>query len=226
VSGTQNPTGSGEPGDEDPGRRVFGTADRERLGIGVIVVVILAIAAVFALITARFVIASGLLIIAVLWFAMTRLGARRDRRQPIAVAENDDRVRRILVLSHEGLGGDELTRHVEGRSNEHGSVHVLVLVPALASTLDQLAGDIDDQVGDAESGGDRIVATLRESGVEAEARTGDSDSDQALEDALSTYPADEIVVVNPRHSEMGKVEHAATARAHVDTPIPVTELHV
>ncbi len=225
MSGTPTPTPGREPGDRDPSRRAFGSIDRERVGIVFIVAVILVIAAVAALIAARFVIAGGLLVIAALWFGLTRLGQRRDEVQPIAVASNADALHRVLVLSHEGLGGDELQREIEKRAERHDQVHVLVLVPALASGLDKLAGDVDDQIEDASGGGDRIVALLRKSGVEAEARIGESDSDQALEDALATYPADEIIVVNPGHDEMGKVEHAATGRAHADTPLPVTELH-
>lgn len=210
----------------DESARGFAGVDRERLGIGFIVAVIVILAAVVALIAARFVIGAGLLVIAVMWFALFRLGNRRDSSRPIDIATNADSVRRVLVLSHEGLAGEDLQQAIEGRSAEHGRLHVRVLVPALASAIDHIAGDVDAEIDDAAGGGERIAASLRESGVEADAATGDSDSEQALEDELATYPADEIIVVNPRESEMSKLERAATSRAQDGAPIPVTEFHV
>ena len=211
---------------DDESARGFAGVDRERLGIGFIVALVLILAAVVALIAARFVVGAGLLVIAALWFALVRLGGQRDRTRPIDVATNDDSIRRVLVLSHEGLAGEGLTRAIEERSVEHAKLHVRVLVPALASSIDHLAGDVDAEIEDAGGGGERIAASLRKDGVEADSAIGDSDSEQALEDELATYPADEIIVVNPRESQMGKLERAATSRAQDGTPIPTIELHV
>lgn len=69
------------------------------------------------------------------------IGLRRDESQPVQVATSADSVHRVLVLAEEGLSGDELTGALRVRAERHGNLHVMVVVPALASRLDRLSGD-------------------------------------------------------------------------------------
>jgi hypothetical protein len=101
-----------------------------------------------------------------------------------------------------------------------------VIVPALTGTVKRLAGDVDDEIARAEADAERLVSEVNSAGFDADGMVGDADPTQALEDALKTYPADEVIVVNPEAEAMGRLERAATARAKDATPIPFTEIHV
>lgn len=211
------------PAEEPEGPRALGAIDRERFGIIFIVVmiVVLGIAVVSGAVGL-----TGLVIVGALLGLLLVVGYRRDESKPVEVAANPDRVRRVLVLANEGLGGARL-REALDRSHGNGSeLHVRVIVPALASPLSRLTDDVDDEVGRADVDVERLLSEVRSSGLEADGEVGDSDPSRALEDALRTYPADEIVVVNPADDSMGRMERAVTSRAKDATPIPVTELHV
>jgi hypothetical protein len=68
---------------------------------------------------------------------------------------------------------------------------VVVLVPALASTVEALTGAVDDRRAEAEATASRLAAQL----PNARGEIGADDPALAVEDALRTFGADEIVVV-------------------------------
>jgi hypothetical protein len=211
-----------DPDGPDPSRqRIFAGLDREKLALIFIpvTIVILALA-----ILAGGVGLTGLTIVSAFFTLILFVGSRRDERQQVEVATNDDATHRVLVLSHEGLGGSKLTDALQSKGD--GSAHVRVIVPAMTSALDRLAGDVDEEIGEAESDLERLVGEINSAGMDAEGLVGDSDPTQALEDALKTYAADEVIVVNPPQESMGRLERAATFRAKDAAPIPFTELHV
>ena len=67
---------------------------------------------------------------------------------------------------------------------------VLVVVPALASTLEALTGAVDDRRGDAEATAAALEARLPGARVEV----GADDPALAVEDALRVFGADEVLV--------------------------------
>ena len=69
-------------------------------------------------------------------------------------------------------------------------VDVLVVVPALASTLEAVTGAVDDRRADAEA---TAVALAEQLGARAE--VGADDPALAAEDALRVFGADEVLVV-------------------------------
>lgn len=209
-------------GDERP--RAFSGIDRERLGIAFIVAAIVVVGLILACFALFGV--SGLLVIPALLVVIGIFAFRRDEAGPVEVATNPDRVHRVLVLANEGLSGARLADALASRDDRAAAVHVRVVVPALGSALNRLTSDLDDEVGRAEVDLERIVGEVRELGVEAEGEVGDTDPGRALEDALRTYPADEVILVNPAKEDMGRLEKAATLKAHDSSPIPVSELHV
>ena len=67
---------------------------------------------------------------------------------------------------------------------------VLVLAPARIGFLDRWASDVEGARQAAQENLVATVAALAKAGVEAEARVGDEDVVQAVEDQLQSFPAD------------------------------------
>lgn len=89
---------------------------------------------------------------------------------------------RVLVVA---LPGTESARAPDGATD------IVVVVPALASTVEALTGAVDDRRADAEETANRLAAQLQN----ARGEIGADDPALAVEDALRTFEADEIVVV-------------------------------
>jgi hypothetical protein len=78
---------------------------------------------------------------------------------------------------------------------------VLVLVPARIGFLDRWASDVAGARHRAQQQLVVTVAALARAGIAAEARVGDEDVVQAVEDQLQSYPATEVVLVLPAGDE-------------------------
>jgi hypothetical protein len=128
--------------------------------------------------------------------------------------------RRILVVANETVGGEELRRLLEQRSagvNEE----ILVVCPALNSRIRHWASDEDPARAAAQGRLHASIARLAEHGIRARGEIGDADPLQAMEDAMRTFGADEIVISThpPGRShwlEQGVVEGA---RERFDVPV-------
>jgi hypothetical protein len=211
-----------DPQGPDPSReRIFAGLDREKLALVFIPVTIVILALAILLGGVGL---TGLTIVSAFLTLILFVGSRRDEREQVEVAANaEDGVHRILVLAHEGLGGDPLAAALKSKAGD-GKAHVRVVVPALASAVKRITSDVDDEIGRAEADAERLVGEINSAGFDADALVGDADPTQALEDALKTYPADEVIVVNPAEGNVGRLERAATYRAKDATPLPFTEI--
>jgi nucleotide-binding universal stress UspA family protein len=99
--------------------------------------------------------------------------------------------RRILVLTTDAGDMDSVREQV-GQAAAGEEIEVRVVVPATKlSPLQWLANDEDEARRKA---ADEAEATAAALPGEAETEVGDSDPVQAIEDALRTYPADELVI--------------------------------
>jgi hypothetical protein len=76
-----------------------------------------------------------------------------------------------------------------------GATDVVVVVPALASTVEALTGAVDDRRADAEQTAQSLGRRLSRPGVNVRTEVGADDPVLAVDDALRTFGADEIVVV-------------------------------
>ncbi|HEY4348274.1 MAG TPA: universal stress protein, partial [Gaiellaceae bacterium] len=101
--------------------------------------------------------------------------------------------RRILVVANETVGGEPLLEQIRQLASQ-GNTRVLVVTPALNSPLRHLASDEDTARAQARERLDRSLAELERNGVQASGEVGDGDPLQAIEDALRTFGADEIVI--------------------------------
>ncbi|MDX6623873.1 MAG: hypothetical protein QOE75_1805 [Solirubrobacterales bacterium] len=73
---------------------------------------------------------------------------------------------------------------------------VLVLAPARIGFLDRWASDLEGARREAQRSLVITVASLAKAGVEAEARVGDEDLVQAVEDQLGSFDATEVILVS------------------------------
>jgi hypothetical protein len=90
------------------------------------------------------------------------------------------------------------------------AAEVLVLSPARISFLDRWASDLEGARRDAQRRLVITVALLVKAGVAAEARVGDEDLVQAVEDQLQSFPATEVILVTGSPAEDPAGEAAAT----------------
>ncbi len=127
--------------------------------------------------------------------------------------------RRILAVVAEPVSADALREAVGAEVAERAEV--LVVAPALNSRFRFWVDDPDAAIQRAEEVQEETVERLDEEGVAAAGDTGESDPLLAIQDALQTFPADEIVLfTHPRGKrnwlEEGVVEDA---KARFDAPV-------
>lgn len=156
------------------------------------------------------------------WIAVTlavaayyALAGRRGR--PLATAPprlGDPAERRVLVLAQEPLSDDPALEELGRRASR-----VLVVSPLVTSTTQRWASDVDGAHDDARLRLEHSVGRLRAANVDAAGEIGDEDPLQAVEDALRTFGADEIVV-----SAHGPGAGRTAERLRVRFALPVTRL--
>lgn len=126
---------------------------------------------------------------------------------------------RILVSTAEPVSA-ELLRDVTGDLPDDADV--LVISPATTrSPLRFWVSDVDEAIAHADEVQAQTVERLGDAGVDASGAVGDSDPLQAIEDALATFDADRIVLVE--HEGEGDYREdddlAAQARERFGRPV-------
>ena len=185
-------------------------ADAFRLLIGAVAYIgAIGIAALAGGVWAALIVFIVLTLAVVIWWALARTADRPTQTRPSAHAAGE---RRILVVANETLGGQELQRLIEERSSDMPTV-ILVCTPALNSRLRHWASDEDGARRRAQERLDASLEGLRSLGIDASGEVGDANPLQAMEDALRTFGADEIIIsTHPEGRsnwlERGVVEHA------------------
>ena len=131
--------------------------------------------------------------------------------------------RRLLVVITTEVDDAVLRELVRNRAGE--DAELLVVAPAAGvSRLEWLTN--------AEDGARDEAALLAAKTAEAtptddvRARVGDSDPVTAIEDALRTFPADEIIVITPSDDEAGWLEAGSGAKAEARFSVPVVRFAV
>ncbi|HEU0335595.1 MAG TPA: universal stress protein [Gaiellaceae bacterium] len=149
-------------------------------------------------------------------------GGRQEApvRQHVAHPEDGEGERRILVVANETVAGEALRELVERRAAGVRE-DVLVVCPALNSPLRHWVSDEDGARVAAQARLDDCLARLAEAGVAARGEIGDGDPLQAIEDALRTFPADEIVVSTHPEGRSNWLERGVVAGARERFDVPV-----
>jgi hypothetical protein len=132
--------------------------------------------------------------------------------------------RRILVVANETVAGRALRGEVVRRAG--GEADVLVVCPALNSPLRHWASDEDGARAEAERRLAESLGALATEGVEARGEVGDADPVQAMDDALRTFGADEIVISTHPPGRSNWLEKEVIERARERYPVPITHVVV
>ncbi len=152
-------------------------------------------------------------------------GGVRQATQRATVVHPDEPTRRILVVANETVGGDQLRELLRAKSAGMRE-DVLVVCPALNSRLRTWTSDEDGARAAAQARLDASLERLAGVGVQAQGEIGDGDPLQALEDALRTFPADEIVISTHPPGRSNWLELGVVARAEARFDVPVTHVIV
>lgn len=132
---------------------------------------------------------------------------------------------KILALVSEPISGDVLKTAVG--TDEAEEAEVLVVAPALNdSKIRFWASDPDGSIERAEAVAEESVERMDEEGVDAAGDTGESDPLLALQDALATFEADEIVLCTRPGGDLNWLEDGVVeeAKARFDRPVRHIEI--
>jgi hypothetical protein len=132
---------------------------------------------------------------------------------------------RILVIANETVGGQALSDLIHAKS-EGVRENVLVVAPALVSPLQNLTSDEDPGRAAAQERLDASLAKLRALGVSAQGEIGDSHPLQAIEDALRTFGADEIIISTHPEGRSNWLEIGVVTDARERFAVPITHVVV
>jgi GABA permease len=144
------------------------------------------------------------------------------------VASSDDSVHRVLVVANQTVGGrallDEIRRRVSGEQRSE----ILVVTPPLAgSAAEHWSSDIDQGIKEARERLDASIATMRQAGLEVRGQMGDHhDPNQAIEDALREFAADEVIISTHTPERSRWLESGVVEKARSELPQPVTHVVV
>ena len=128
--------------------------------------------------------------------------------------------KQILVVANETVGGEDLLRCIREKSEGYDA-QVRVVTPALNSPLRHWASDEDGARAAARARLERSLERLRHAGIAADGDLGDAEPLQAIEDALRTFGADEIIISTHPEGRSHWLERGVVdgARTRFDTPI-------
>ncbi|MDX6423087.1 MAG: hypothetical protein QOI67_558 [Gaiellaceae bacterium] len=169
---------------------------------------------------AVFVVATGVIV----WW----LFFRGDATRPIKTAparHGDEGERRILVVANETVGGSTLRDRIRERS-EGVRAEVLVVAPALNTPIRHWVSDEDGARAVAESRLQESLRKLQAGGVSARGEVGDADPLQAIEDALRTFGADEIIISTHPEGRSQWLERGVVSAARERFAVPITHVVV
>jgi hypothetical protein len=133
---------------------------------------------------------------------------------------------RLLVVVAETVPSAALEAQVAQRfDHRRNAVHVVS--PAISgSPVKRAFGDVDDAIIAAKERLESSLRELRRVGIEASGSVGESDPVIAIEDALATFPADEILIVTHPEREATGPERDMFKRARQRFEPPITHLSV
>jgi hypothetical protein len=153
--------------------------------------------------------ALGVAVGALVAVAIVIYAVRQRPREAIAPADADLRARRVLVVVDDPLEDPSAASQVAKAIGDDEGTIVMVLAPARIGFLDRWASDVEPARHDAQQRLVISVASLAAAGIEAEARVGDEDVVQAVEDRLGSFPASEVILVSAEGAENKALAAAA-----------------
>jgi hypothetical protein len=172
---------------------------------------------------------AGLVVFIVLSAGVVWWWLRARRLEPplqeTPTRRGDPDERRILVIANETVGGEALRERIEEHSRGHRT-NLLVVTPALNSPVRTFTSDIDKAREEAQQRLDASLARLRKDGIDARGEVGDGDPLQAMEDALRTFGADEIIISTHPEGRSNWLERGVVTGARERFAVPITHVVV
>jgi hypothetical protein len=169
-----------------------------------------------------FIVFLALTLVGLWWIFRRRPEAPVRTAPPRRGAENE---RRILVIANETVGGETLREEIRRRSEGYEE-QVLVVCPALNSPLRHWASDEDQARAAAQERLSRSLARLAAAGIDARGEVGDSEPLQAIEDALRTFGADEVIISTHPEGRSNWLEKGVVSGARERFAVPITHVVV
>jgi hypothetical protein len=160
----------------------------------------------------------------VLW-RWTRKAPAEPPQRVVVASQAGEGERRILVVANETVGGSELLDVLRGMT-EGVREQVLVVTPALNSPIRHWTSDDDGARAAAQHRLDASLAQLARQGIEARGEVGDGDPLQAIEDALRTFGADEIVISTHPEGRSHWLARNVVSEARARFAVPITHVVV
>lgn len=148
--------------------------------------------------------------------AIVVVAVRQRPNDPIGPLEAEAGARRVLIALGDPLEDPAAVDQISRAIGRNDRALVRVLAPARIGFLDRWASDVDAARRDAQQRLVISVASLAAAGFEAEARVGDEDVVQAVEDELGSFPATEVILVSaPADSNEAAAAAARELRARL-----------
>ena len=160
-------------------------------------------------------------------YLVQRVRSVEPRAAEVAAVPNDG-VHRVLVVANETVGGRALLDELRNRLAGEERSELLVVCPPLAgSAAEHWSSDIDGYIPETKERLEASVEAMRAAGLEASGRLGDHhDPNQAIEDALKVFPADEVVISTHPPKRSRWLESGVVEKARAELPQPVTHVVV
>jgi GABA permease len=130
---------------------------------------------------------------------------------------------RVLVIAMSSVDADAIDAAIGARFGESAEVRVVAPASGL-SRLDWLTNAEDDERSEAAARAREVAQALPADHVQA--RVGDSDPVQAIDDAVRTFDPDQVVVVSHADEDSSWLETGTAALARERLDIPVTHIVV
>jgi GABA permease len=144
----------------------------------------------------------------------------------VILSRGGDGRHRLLVVANQTVGGKALLEEIRNRCRGRES-EILVATPALTgSRAAHWVSDVDEAIEQARQRMELSVLAIQDVGLRARGQVGDSDPNVAIEDALRTFPADEIVISTHPPERSKWLERGVVARARREIGLPITHVVV
>jgi hypothetical protein len=152
-------------------------------------------------------------------------GARGTLPRKAEIAPGGGDVHRVLVVANETVGGRALLNEIQNRCKGRRS-EIRVVTPAITSQVKHWISDVDEAIEEANRRREQSVAAIEDLGLEARGEVGDSDPNVAIEDALRTFAADEVIISTHPPERSRWLERGVVVRAREEVDLPITHVVV
>jgi hypothetical protein len=170
-------------------------------------------------------VAAAIVVVGGVTWWLLRSPSGEPPRPPLA-SGTPEGMHRILVVANETVGGRKLREEVLRRAAEREHTEILVVAPALNSPVRHWVSDEDTARAAASERVQTSVARLAETGLVVRGDVGDGEPLQAIEDALRTFGADEIVLSTHPKGRSHWLEQGLVEEARRRFAVPITHVVV